>query len=142
MLLYKKLLLMTFGTTLVHGSTHIDQTRKKTAHMLGMLGPILNRSAISIRNGALLYKLIRSMMDYACPAWTSAARTLVRKLQVLQFKCLRLATGTPWYVSRRHIHENLGVPLFADIRALIASFDSKIADVRNPLVRQLGTYLG
>ena len=73
------------------------------------------------------------MMDYACPAWRSAARTHVRRLQVLQSKCLRLATGAPWYVSNRQIHEDLGVPLFADhIRALTASFDSKLPDVGNP----------
>jgi hypothetical protein len=78
-----------------------------------MLGPLLNRkSDISIRNG------------------------------VLQSKCLLLATGAPWYVSNRQIHEDLGVPLFADhIRALTASFDSRLADVGNPLVRQLGRYL-
>ena len=53
-----------------------------------------------------------------------------------------LATGAPWYVSNRQIHEDLGVPLFAyHIRALTASFDSKLADVENPLVRQLGRYL-
>ena len=91
----------------------------------------------------LLYKqLIRPMMDYVCPAWRCAARTQVRRLQVFQSKCLRLATGAPWYVSNRQIHEDLGVSLFADhIRALTASFDSKLADVGNPLVRQLGRYL-
>jgi len=82
-------------------SPHIDQVRKKTAQRMGMLSPILNRkSDLSVRNGELLYKqLIRPMMDYACPAW-SAARTHVRRLQVLQSKCLRLATGAPWYVSK------------------------------------------
>ena len=55
---------------------------------------------------------------------------------MLQSKCLRLATGAPWYVSNRQIHEDLGVPLLADhIRALTKSFDSKLADVGNPLVR-------
>jgi len=50
--------------------------------------------------------------------------------------------GAPWYVSNRQIHEDLGVPLFADhIRALTASFDSKLSDVENPLVRQIGRYL-
>ena len=40
------------------------------------------------------------------------------------------------------IHEDLGIPLFADhIRALTESFDSKLADEGNPLVRQLGRYL-
>jgi hypothetical protein len=66
-------------------------------------GPLLNKkSDLSIRNAVLLYKqLIRPMMDYACPAWRSAARSHVRRLQVLQSKCLRLATGSPWYVSNR-----------------------------------------
>ena len=106
-----------------------------------MLGPLLNRkNDLSVRNGVLLYKqLIRPMMDYACLAWRSAARNHVRWLQVLQSKCLRLVTGAPWYVRNRQIHEDLRVPLFADhIRVLTASFDSKLADVGNPLVRQLG----
>jgi len=61
---------------------------------------------------------------------------------VLQSKCLHLAPGAPWYVSNRQIHEDLGVPLFVDhIRALTASFDSKLDDVGNPLVRQIGRYL-
>jgi hypothetical protein len=82
------------------------------------------------------------MMDYACPAWRSAAHTHVYRLQVLLSKCLHLATGAPWYVSNRQIHENLGVPLFSKhIRAPTASFDSKLADMGNPLVQQLGRYL-
>jgi len=125
-------------------SPHINQVRKKTAQWMGMLGPLLNRkSDLSIRNGVLLHKqLIRHMMDYVRPTWRSTARTHVWKLQVLQSKCLRLATGAPWYVSSRQIYEDLGVLLFADhIRALTASFDTKLADVVNPLIRQLGRYL-
>jgi hypothetical protein len=111
---------------------------------MGLLGPLLNRrSELSIRNGVLLYKqLIRPMMDYACPAWRAAALSHVRRLQVLKSKCLHLVTGAPWYLSNRQIHEDLGVPLFADhIRALTANFDSRSADVGNPLVQQLGRYL-
>jgi hypothetical protein len=82
-------------------SPHIDQFRKKTAQRMGMLGPLLNRNNdLSVRNGVLLYKqLIRPMMDYACPAWRSAARTHVRRLQVLklvarrQFCCKSMAYG-------------------------------------------------
>ena len=98
---------------------------------MGILDPFLNReSDLSVRNGVLLYKqLIRPMMDYAYPTWRSAARTHVRRLQVLQSKFFRLATGVPWYISNRQIHEDLDIPLFADhIRALIVSFDSKLAD--------------
>jgi hypothetical protein len=108
---------------------------------MSMLSPLLNRkSDLSVRNRVLLYKqLIRPMMDYACPAWRSAARSHVQRLQVLESKRLRLAAGAPWYVSNRQIQEDLVIPLFADhIRALTASFDSKLADVEYPLVRQLG----
>jgi hypothetical protein len=45
-------------------------------------------------------------------------------------------------VRNRQIHEDLSVPLYADdIRALKENFDSKLADVENPLVLQLGRYL-
>jgi hypothetical protein len=111
---------------------------------MGLLGSLLKRNSdLSDRNRLLLYKqLIRPMINYTCPAWRSAARSNVRSLQVLQSKCLHLATGAPWYVSNRQIHEELGVPLFADhIRALTASFDSELADVENTLVRKLGRYI-
>ena len=63
-----------------------------------MLGPLLKRkSDLSVTNGVLLHKrLIRAMMDYTWPAWRSAARTRVRRLQVLQSKCLRLAIVALW----------------------------------------------
>jgi hypothetical protein len=125
-------------------SAHVNQVGKKAAQRLGVLGPLVNRrSGLSIRNGVLLYKqLIRPMMYYACPIWKSAARTHVRKLKVLQSKCLHIATNAPWYVSYRQIHKDLGILFFADhIRALTESFDSKLADAGNPLVRQLGRHL-
>jgi hypothetical protein len=75
------------------------------------------------------------MMDYACPIWRSAGRSHVQNLQVLQSKCLRIATNAPWYVGNGQIHEDLGIPFYADhIRALTDNFDSKLADAWNPLV--------
>jgi hypothetical protein len=51
-------------------SPHINKVRKKATQKMGMLGPLLNRSDISIRKGVLLYKqLILPMMDYTCPTW-------------------------------------------------------------------------
>jgi hypothetical protein len=77
-------------------------------------------SGLSIRNGVLIYKqLIRPVMDYAWPLRRSVAHIHVNKAQVLQSKSLRIATNAPWYVSNRQIHEDLGIPFFADhIRAL------------------------
>jgi hypothetical protein len=84
-------------------ATHIDQVRKKASQRLGVLGPLLNRrSGLSYSKGVLLYRqLIRPMMDYACPVWISAARSHIRKLRVVQSKCLRIATGVSWYMSSR-----------------------------------------
>jgi hypothetical protein len=91
----------------------------------------------------LLYKqLVRPMMDYACPIWRSAARSHVKKLQVLQSKCLRIATNAPWYVGDRQIHADLVIPFFAEhFRALTKSFDSKLTDAGKPFVLQLGRHL-
>jgi len=125
-------------------SPHIDQVRKRTALKMGMLGPLLKRkSDFSVRNGVLLYKqLIHPMKDYACRAWKTAARTNVRRRQVLQSKCLRLATVVPWCVSNRKIYDNLVVLLFADhIRTLTESFESMFPEVGNPLVQKIGRYL-
>jgi len=93
---------------------------------MGVLGLLLNRSGLSIRNGVLVYKkLVRPIMFYVCPIWKSAARTHVRKLQVFQSKCLRVAFNVLWYIGNRQFHEDLGVLLFAEhIRPLIEKFDS------------------
>jgi hypothetical protein len=125
-------------------SAHVNPVGKKAANRLGVLGLLFNRrSGLSVRNGVLLYRqFIRPMMDYACPIWRSASRSHVRKLQVLQSKCVRIATNAPWYVSNRQIHEDLGILFFADhIRALTESFDLKLADTGDLLVRQLGRHL-
>jgi hypothetical protein len=125
-------------------SAHISQVGRKAPQILDVIGPLLNtKSGLSIGRGVLLYKqLIRPVMDYGCPVWRSAAHSHVRKLQVLHSKCLRIATGAAWYVSNRQIHEDLGIPFFADhIRALTESFDSKLSDAGNPLVRQLERHL-
>ena len=54
----------------------------------------------------------------------------------------RIATKAPWYTGNRKIHDDLGVPYFSDhIRSLTERFDSKLADVGNPLLEQLGTHL-
>ena len=75
----------------------------------------------------------------------TGGRRLVRSASLLPQLELRL--GLAWlglefcmrYVSNRQIYEDLCVPLFADhIRTLTASFDSKLADVGNPLLRKLG----
>jgi len=128
---YNSLSEMTLDKRLIC-SSHFDHVTKKTVQRMGMLDPLLNRiSDLSVKNGVLLYKqLTRPMVDYACAAWSSTARTHVRRLQVLHSKCIRLATAAPRYVSSRQIHEVLYVPLFVDhFRTLTGSFDSDLANL-------------
>jgi len=123
---------------------YIAQVTKRAAQRPGMVGTLLNmRDDLSVRNGVVLFKqLIRCVLDYACPMRRSAALTHVRRLRMLQSKCLYLATDAPWYVSNRRIREDLGVPLFAvHIRVMTESFDSNLSGVGNPLARQGGRYL-
>ena len=57
--------------------------------------------------------------DYACPIWRPAARPHIRKMLVLQSRCLRIATSAPWYVGNKQIHDDLIVHFFTDhIRSL------------------------
>jgi hypothetical protein len=95
---------------------------QKASRVLGVPSPIPRRgSGPSTTNGVLLYKQItrRPIKDYASPIWKSAARSHVRKLQVLQSKRFHTRTNSHWYFGNRQIHENLGIPFFAHhIRAL------------------------
>jgi len=122
-------------------SPHIALVMKRTAQRMGNLGPLPNRmSDLSVKNGVLVNKqLICPMMYYACPAWRSAARGY-KSCNPSVLDLLRVSA--PLYLRHRQIREDLAVPLYADhIRALTGSFDSKLGNVENPLVRQLGRHL-
>jgi hypothetical protein len=97
-------------------TAHINQVRKKAVQREGVLGSFLyRRTGLSIRNGVLLHKqLMHPMMDYACPFWRSATCSRTRKLQMLQSNYLCIATSAPWYIGNGLIHDDLGVPFFAD----------------------------
>jgi len=64
---------------------------------LGHVAVALIHSSCQTQSYMICAHATRPMMDYACPALRSTARSHVRRLQVLQSKCLRLATDVPWY---------------------------------------------
>jgi hypothetical protein len=82
---------MTLDTRLAW-SEHVKQMGKKGPQKLLMLDSHLKkRRGLPVRNGVPLYKqLVCPTMDYACLIWRSAARSHVRRLQVLHFTCLRI----------------------------------------------------
>jgi hypothetical protein len=71
---------------------------KEADEKVGVLGPS-STGVIGLSDSVLLCKqLICPVIDYACPIWRSAAGTSDWKLQVLQSKCLSVATNAPWCV--------------------------------------------
>jgi hypothetical protein len=71
---------MTLEKKIPTWSPHTNQVSRRTAQRMGLLGPLLNRSELSVRNGVLLYKqLIRPMMGYAYSVWRFGAHTHVRR---------------------------------------------------------------
>jgi hypothetical protein len=126
-------------------SAHINQVRKKAAQRLGLLSPPSQQEEWPV------HQKWRTALQAAYPSHDEirmpypavrCQHTHINKLQVLQSKCLRIATNAPWYVGNKQIHKDLRIPFFADpIRALTESFESKLADAGNPLVRQLGRHL-
>lgn len=121
-------------------SNHVDQVRNRAAQRLGRLGPLLIRTGLSIRNAFLLYKqLIPSMMDYVFSIWRSAASTHNRKVQVLKFNCLRIATiALSHNVNRKFmiIWELHSFPATSNIW----EFWVKGSWGGNPLIRQVCTF--
>jgi hypothetical protein len=67
------------------------------------------------------------MMDYVCPVWRFTARSHIRKLQVLQSKCLRIATKATSCTGNKQIRDDSGVPFLTDqIKSLRDSTRSEL----------------
>jgi hypothetical protein len=107
-------------------SAHINQVGRKAAQKLGVLcyftsGSYVLRWTKYARSGGLL----PTAMSGSCKCYNPSIFTL---------RPTHLGN-----VDNSQIHQDLGIPFFADhIWALTESFDSKLYDEGNPLVRQLG----
>jgi hypothetical protein len=76
---------------------HLQTILHKATGTLLKIFPLLARdSPLTIPNKILLYKLLlRSMITYAAPVWSSTSQTNYRHLQVYQSKCLRVIGDLP-----------------------------------------------
>ena len=121
-------------------STQINHTRNRTPQIMGMLCHLMNRKFdLYVRNGVLLYQLIRLMMGYDCPARRSTVRTHFQNLKFVTAKCLRLANDASSHVTGR-CTRIWAFRYLPTSEPRLDRFDSKLADVLKPLVRQIGRY--
>ena len=124
-------------------SRHIDWTKSKAYMRLRILYPLLNyRSHLNMRTAITLYKsLIRPIMSYACPVWGHAAKTHIKKLQIIQNKILYMATKLPRVTPLRTLHREANVEMISEhIRQSTNNFYRSREGHSNPLVERLGRY--
>lgn len=103
---------------------HVQSTAVKGLNCIRSLYPLLaRRSKLSTINKLRIYKaIIRPIITYASPVWLGAASTHIKKLQVLQNKCLKMAFNLHWRHPTAELHEKSDFPL---IGAFINEFYNK-----------------
>ena len=119
---------------------HITNVRRKAAFVLGRLYPLIcARSKLSLKNKVRLYKTcVRPIFSYASVVF---AQTDLRKLQIVQNRFLRTATGAPWYMRNTDLHRDIKLDSVKEhCRKLSSSYFDKAESHPNPLVVNACTY--
>jgi hypothetical protein len=99
-------------------------------------------SPLTIPNKILPYKLLlRSMITYAAPVWSSTSLTNYRHLQVCQSKYLRVIEDFPrrTLISYLHAHFQM-IPIHHFINHLTDRFFVSCSAHSNPHIRNTGNY--
>lgn len=86
---------------------HIESTADKTNKCLRAVYPLLSKkSVLSNKNKIIIYKtVIRPIMLYACNVWHIAAKTHLKKLQIVQNKALKAIHKLPRRFPTLELHE-------------------------------------
>lgn len=93
---------------------HLLDVAKRGSNAFHALYPVLShKNGLDLKIRRQLYlTMIRPILTYASPIWSSAAKTNIRHIQVVQNKCLRALTGLPITTEKFELHE------LADVRTL------------------------
>lgn len=113
-------------------SMHITKAIKAAYMAINRVYPIINRkSQLSLENKLLLYKaVIRPVLTYAAPAWCSASVTSIKRLQLIQNKCLRIINSANRYTKITELHKNSNnLPFLEDfiIKLSLAFYNNRLA---------------
>ena len=134
------------GVILDHQLTfgeHIKTVRSRAAFALGRLHYILNaRSKLSLKCKLRIYTTcIRPIMTYACVVFAHAKSFRLHRMQTLQNRFLRKATGAPYYMRNENLHLDLKIPTIQQFmkRTSKRFFDSAVSHP-NPLIVSAARY--
>lgn len=123
---------------------HTETSCEKAMNSFRALWPLLNRrSALSHKNKNLLYKcVIRPILSFASPIWYKAAESHLKRLQVVQNKCLKMIHCKNWRYSTAMLHEETRYELFKDfIKRINENYFNKIADTPYEILRECNEIL-
>lgn len=88
---------------------------------MSILRGLISNKNISISNKVTIYKTcIRPIMTYACPVWCNTSKNNIKKLQVVQNKCLNIILnnyyyeGNDKYLSSTECHDKIGIEKIED----------------------------
>lgn len=100
---------------------------------------ILNhKNHLSIKLKLQLYTtMIRPIMLYAAPVWSKASESNIDHLQIIQNKCLRLITGSPYATETYILHELTNVPRIKTIITDQTFKFYKFTTPKNPLTQSI-----
>lgn len=119
---------------------HVEKNSDKTLKCLRSLYPLLcKKSKLSHFNKTMIFKtIIRPVMTYAGPIWTTAAKTNLKKLQVIQNKCLKIINKLPWRFSTNELHSSTGFKKLAEhLTEIKNKFNARCASSVYPLILDL-----
>lgn len=113
---------------------------EKSSKALWSLYPLLSRkSKLSLRNKNLLFRcMIRPIMMYGCAVWHSAAKTHIKRLQVIQNKALKMINKLPWKYSTDQLHHDTKYDTVKEfMRKTTQRFDVSCANSDFELIRAI-----
>jgi hypothetical protein len=123
-------------------SKHIKHISNKTNIAISILYPLINRhSKLSSHNKLTIYKsIIRPIISYGCPAWTTLANTHSHKLQIIQNKCLKMIFNTAPGTFLSDLEESIDLkPIRQFISDLSKKHHEKInLNSDNPIIKNIG----
>lgn len=116
---------------------HISHSVQRIHKYIKILYPLINRkSKLSIKNKLLIYKTIfQPIMLYASPVWDCTADCHIKKLQIIQNKCLKIILNYPYYYNTSRLHAHANINLIKTILPRFRNnFVARLDMTDNPLI--------
>ena len=98
-------------------ANHITRVRRKPCAALRALYPLIcGKSKMNEGNKIEPYKMIiRPIMLYGSPIWGNTCKYNINKLQIIQNKCLRMATNANLGTKTADLHKKLNIPTISQV---------------------------